>query len=209
MTTTQTTEAFVLERVAEISTALASVVAGEHHARLDPSKLRSDSPFHTLYEGINEMLESLERTRRRTEQYSSELEARLMEIDAQRAAIDELSTPIVEVWDRVVCLPVVGVVDSARSASMTEALLEAVVKKRARCAIIDVTAIDVIDTAVADAFLRMAKSVRLLGSTCYLSGVRPSVAQTLVHMDVDLGEVKAFRDLRSALFAFSRTGELD
>ena len=85
---------------------------------------------------------------------------------------------------------------------MTESLLGAIVARRARSAIIDITAIQVMDTGTADYFFRMAKSVRLLGAECLLTGVNPSIAQTIVHMGVDLGDIRTFRDLRSALASF-------
>ena len=128
-----------------------------------------------------------------------ELEAKLETIERQQAAIRELSTPIIEVWAGVLCLPVVGIVDSQRSAEMTETLLEMIVAKQARTAIVDITGIDVMDTKTADHFIKMAKAVRLLGADCILSGINPGIAQTLTHIGVDLTGVKTMRNLRDAL----------
>ncbi len=192
-------DATFLESVADVLTVLSSVVGGDFRSRLEPNKITPDSPVRALYEGINEMIGSLEATQRRSTAYAKELEEKLFVIDAQRAAITELSTPIIEVWDGIVCLPVVGVIDSVRSAEMTESLLGAIVTRKARCAVIDITAIHVMDTATADYFLRMARSVRLLGAECLLTGINPSIAQTIVHMGVDLGDIRTYRDLRSAL----------
>jgi rsbT co-antagonist protein RsbR len=128
-----------------------------------------------------------------------ELEAKLETIERQQAAIRELSTPIIEVWAGVLCLPVVGIVDSQRSAEMTETLLEMIVVKQARTAIVDITGIDVMDTKTADHFIKMAKAVRLLGADCILSGINPGIAQTLTHIGVDLTGVKTMRNLRDAL----------
>ena len=140
--------------------------------------------------------------REAAERFQNELTERLATIEQQRAAIRELSTPVIEVWDRVLCLPVVGVMDTSRGAEMTESLLRGVVEKRARCTIIDVTGIEVMDTATADHFLRMAKAVRLLGAECVITGISPGIAQTIVHMGVDLGEVRTHRSLRDALSRF-------
>jgi len=133
-----------------------------------------------------------------------ELEAKLETIERQQAAIRELSTPIIEVWAGVLCLPVVGIVDSQRSAEMTETLLEMIVAKQARTAIVDITGIDVMDTKTADHFIKMAKAVRLLGADCTLSGINPGIAQTLTHIGVDLTGVRTMRNLRDALQMFLR-----
>ncbi|MCA9590122.1 MAG: STAS domain-containing protein [Myxococcales bacterium] len=148
------------------------------------------------------MIASLGDEQQRATAYRAELEEKLATIELQRAAIRELSTPIIEVWEGVLCLPVVGVLDSSRSAEMTEALLTAIVEKKARCAIIDITGIQVMDTGTADHFLRMARAVRLLGSNCVLTGIHPNIAQTVVHMGVDLSDIVTHRTLRNALQAY-------
>ena len=107
-----------------------------------------------------------------------------------------------EVWEGILCLPVVGIMDSSRSADMTDALLKAVVSTRARCTIIDITGIEVMDTSTADHFIRMAKAVRLLGAECVLTGINPQIAQTIVHMGVDMEGVTTHRSLRDALTHF-------
>ena len=125
----------------------------------------------------------------------------------QQAAIRELSTPIIEVWAGVLCLPVVGIVDSQRSAEMTETLLETIVAKQARMAIVDITGIDVMDTKTADHFIKMARAVRLLGAECIVSGINPGIAQTLTHIGVDLTGVRTLRSLRDALQLYLRETE--
>lgn len=188
----------VVGRINEILALVSAVSVGNYSTRL-ASELPANHPVSTLYEGINQMIESLEEERRRTTAYQQELEDKLATIEDQRAAIRELSTPIIEVWQGVLCLPVVGVLDSTRSAEMTEALLKDIVAKKAECAIIDITGIQVMDTGTVDHFLRMARAVRLLGSTCLLTGINPAIAQTIVHMGVDLSGVVTYRTLRNAL----------
>jgi rsbT co-antagonist protein RsbR len=188
----------VLERIAEILLVVADVGAGDYATRLQ-SNLPEDHALTTLYAGINQMVSSLEREQQRSNAYQKELEEKLAMIEVQRAAIRELSTPIIEVWESVLCLPVVGVLDSTRSAEMTEALLSAIVEKRAECAIIDITGIQVMDTGTADHFLRMARAVRLLGANCLLTGINPAIAQTIIHMGVDLSGVVTHRTMRNAL----------
>jgi rsbT co-antagonist protein RsbR len=194
-------EVTLLERIADVLLIVAGVGAGDYRARLR-TNLPADHPVATLYEGINQMIGSLEKAQQRSEAYQKDLEEKLATIEMQRAAIRELSTPIIEVWQGVLCLPVVGVLDSARASEMTEDLLRAIVEKKARCAIIDITGIQVMDTGTADHFLRMARAVRLLGASCVLTGINPGIAQTIVHMGVDLGGVSTLRSLRHALQRF-------
>src|SRR5690606_17555595 len=139
-----------------------------------------------LLVGINDMISSLQEEHQRGLAYQQEVESKLEMVEEQRATIRELSTPILEVWDGVLCLPVVGVIDTIRSAEMTSELLEAIVAKQTRCAIIDITGIEVMDTSTAEHFIRMAKSARLLGAECVITGLNPTIAQTVVHMGIDL-----------------------
>jgi rsbT co-antagonist protein RsbR len=200
-------DSLMLERIADILLILAGVGSGDYESRLE-SDLPEDHPLTTLYDGINEMIGSLAAERQRSAEYQKDLEEKLATIEMQREAIRELSTPIIEVWEGVLCLPVVGVLDSTRSAEMTEALLTAIVEKKARCAIIDITGIQIMDTATADHFLRMARAVRLLGSICLLTGINPAIAQTITHMGMDLSGIVTHRTMQNALQRFV-DGELD
>jgi rsbT co-antagonist protein RsbR len=120
-------------------------------------------------------------------------------LERMRSAIEQLSTPILEVWDEVLAVPVIGVVDSTRAADMMERVLEAVERKQCRFLIIDITGVDVIDTGTADRFLKLVAAVELLGARCFLTGVRAAVAQTLVSLGMDLKGLTALRTLRHAL----------
>ena len=189
----------LLERVADALLVLANVGYGDLDGRVAVPDDSEASPLGALFAGINEMIESLRTEREKNRAYQMELEEKLLTIEQQRAAIRELSTPVIEVWDNVLCLPVVGVVDSVRSAQMTDVLLQAIDEKRTRYAIVDLTGIEVMDTKTVDHFIRMAKAVRLLGATCVLSGISPNIAHTMVQMGVELSEVTTFRSLREAL----------
>ncbi len=126
----------------------------------------------------------------------------------QRAAIHELSTPILEVWRGVVVLPVVGGMDADRCAQIMESLLTAVVAREARVVILDVTGVSVIDTDNAAFFLKIFRSVSLLGGTGILTGIRPQVAQTLVELGVELTGVVTCRNLHQGLIQCFRILEL-
>jgi rsbT co-antagonist protein RsbR len=123
-------------------------------------------------------------------------------------AVKELSTPILELWEDVLALPVIGVVDSQRTADMTERLLAAVDSKQCRYVIIDITGVEVVDTAPADHFVRLVRSVELLGARCMITGLRPAVAQTLVAIGVDLGQLPTLRNLKHGLRECFRLGSL-
>lgn len=188
----------ILESVADALLTLANVGFGDYSTRLDVAA-DDTSPLASLYRGINEMIESLSTEQAKSKAYQAELEDKLQTIEKQRAAIRELSTPIMEVWDGVLCLPVVGVMDTMRSVEMTNSLLQTVVEKKTRCIIIDITGIDVMDTRTVDHFMRMARAVRLLGAQCVLTGINPHIAQTVVHMGIDLSNIVTHRTLHEAL----------
>lgn len=129
-------------------------------------------------------------------------------VAAQREAISRLSTPIMQVWDGVLCLPVVGMVDMDRSAEMTDTLLQAVVEKQARCVIVDVTGIEAMDTSTADLFIKMAKAIRLLGAHPVLTGISPGIAQTMANIGVNMTAITTMRTLKDGLEAYL-SGALD
>lgn len=163
--------------------------------------LRGPTPLKVFFAWVNEMLVLLAAEHEQGVVFRRQLGEKLVTVERQRAAIRELSTPIIEVWQGVLCLPVVGVIDTMRSVDMTTALLRAVVEKDARYAIVDITGIEVMDTRTADHFVQMSKAVRLIGARYALAGVSPEIAQTVVRMGVDLHELTTYRNLREALQA--------
>lgn len=105
----------------------------------------------------------------------------------QAAALLELSTPLIPITDEVLVMPLIGVVDSRRAAQVLDTLLQGIADRQARAAILDITGVAVVDTKVADALIRTARAVELLGAEVVLTGIRPDVAQTLVALGADLG----------------------
>jgi rsbT co-antagonist protein RsbR len=120
-------------------------------------------------------------------------------LERMQTAVQELSTPILELWDDVLALPVIGIVDTRRSAEMTEQLLEEVVRKQARFVIIDITGVELVDTSTADRFIKLVTAVEYLGARCMLTGVRSAVAQTLASLGVDMGTLITLRTLKHGL----------
>lgn len=108
-------------------------------------------------------------------------------IRQQAAALLELSTPLIPITDEVLVMPLIGVVDSRRASQVLDTLLQGIVDRHARAAILDITGVAVVDTKVADALIRTAHAVRLLGAEVVLTGIRPDVAQTLVALGAELG----------------------
>jgi rsbT co-antagonist protein RsbR len=188
----------IADRIANVLLALSDVGQGNYDVKLD-LELPEEHPLGALTHGISRMTQALADEHRDAVRLQRELEEKLALIERQRIAMRELATPIIEVWQGVLCLPVVGVVDTVRSTEMTDSLLDAVVKKEAACTIIDITGIDVMDTRTADHFLRMSRAVHLLGARCLLSGVGPTIAQTMVHMGVEMHGIEFHRSLRDAL----------
>jgi rsbT co-antagonist protein RsbR len=199
-------EGEILDKIADVLLALSEVSVGIYK-RLS-TDLPLSHPVGALFQGVNEMIEALQREKQTNASYQRELEEKLQTIERQRSSIRELSTPIIEIWDRILCLPIVGVMDTTRSGEMTDALLKAVVDRAARCAIIDITGIDIMDTGTADHFVRMAKSVKLLGADCVLTGINPHIARTLVQMDVQLTGITSYRSLRTALQRYVSRAEV-
>jgi rsbT co-antagonist protein RsbR len=120
-------------------------------------------------------------------------------IRRQTQDLMELSTPVVSLWDGILALPLIGALDSGRTQVVMEALLEKLVETRSRIAIIDITGVPTVDTQVAQHLLRTVAAARLMGAECIISGIRPQIAQTIVHLGVDLGDVTTKASLQSAL----------
>lgn len=130
---------------------------------------------------------------------TSEIQDHLETIRRQQVAIRELSTPILQLWENVLALPVIGTVDTMRSAEIMELLLARITETQCLYVILDITGVEVVDTKTADHFIKVIKAAELLGTTCFLTGMRPAVAQTLVDIGVDLSEIRTLRNLKEGL----------
>ncbi|MFD7713479.1 STAS domain-containing protein [Streptomyces sp. NPDC059785] len=120
-------------------------------------------------------------------------------IDRQRLQLLEVATPVIKLWKGIVAVPLIGTLDSARSQVVMESLLDAVVTERARFAILDITGVPTVDSLVAQHLLKTVAAARLMGAECIVSGIRPAIAQTIVHLGIDLGEVATRATLADAL----------
>ena len=128
-------------------------------------------------------------------------------IAQQRATISELQTPVIQVWEGILALPIVGTVDTARAQDMTEALLERIVATGSEIVLLDITGVPVVDTAVARHLLETVAAARLLGADVLIVGLSSRTAMTLVQLGIDLSHVTTRATLAKGLeFAFRRLG---
>jgi rsbT co-antagonist protein RsbR len=138
------------------------------------------------------------------------LKSREEVIKRQQEDMLELSTPVVKLWDGILALPMIGTLDSARTQVVMETLLQRIVETGADVAIIDITGVPTVDTLVAQHLIKTVTAARLMGADCIISGVRPQIAATIVHLGVDLSSVVTKATLadafRSALRRTSRAG---
>lgn len=128
-------------------------------------------------------------------------------IDRQRMELLETATPVIKLWDGIVAVPLIGTLDSARSQVVMETLLESVVDQHARFAILDITGVQTVDSLVAQHLMKTVAAARLMGAECIVSGIRPAIAQTIVHLGLDLGTVVTRASLADALaYALDQQG---
>jgi rsbT co-antagonist protein RsbR len=141
--------------------------------------------------------------------YTAEMyqQSRAAIIVRQQQELLELSTPVVQLWDGVLAVPLIGTLDSARTQMVMENLLQSIAETRSAIAIIDITGVPLVDTLVAQHLLKTVAATRLMGAECIISGIRPQIAQTIVHLGVELGDVTTKATLADALaVALQRTG---
>jgi rsbT co-antagonist protein RsbR len=127
-------------------------------------------------------------------------------IARQREEIEELSTPVVKLWDGIVALPLIGTLDSARTQVVMQNLLESIVQEGADIAILDITGVPTVDTLVAQHLLKTISAARLMGADCIISGIRPQIAQTIVQLGVQLSVVSKATLADAFALALGRTG---
>ncbi|HEY6445404.1 MAG TPA: STAS domain-containing protein [Acidobacteriaceae bacterium] len=159
--------------------------------RRDPGK-NQDKLFETLW-AATELLDGLALVT--TEAYSA---TREQLVQRQQQELLELSTPVVKLWDGILALPIIGTLDSARTQVVMENLLQTVVSTNSKFAIIDITGVPTVDTMVAQHLLKTITAARLMGAECIISGVRPQIAQTIVHLGINLEDVMTRANLADA-----------
>ncbi len=135
----------------------------------------------------------------RNDQVAQAEEANGVLVERLRCAMEEMSNPILEVWDDVLAMPIIGVVDSRRTADMVLRLLTEVARTQASFVIVDLTGVEVVDTKTADHLMKLMRKVEVIGARCVLTGIQPAVAETLVDIGVDFGRLSTLRNLKHGL----------
>jgi rsbT co-antagonist protein RsbR len=201
-------EADILDKIWEIQDVLQAASAGDYTKRLETSIEASleENPLVAVSPAVNLLLDDLQskerkqqRTERKLREAVADLENKLDTISKQDAAIRELSTPVMEIWEDILLLPIVGVVDTRRSMDIMDNLLRSITNSQAKCVILDITGVEVVDTKTADYMLKVVRAANLLGAKCVMTGLSPAVAQTLVEIGADLTEVNTLRSIKEGL----------
>lgn len=188
------------ERIEQVVEVMAKAACKEYQHRVNVPPDAEDDPFLQIEVGMNVVLEDLEKAELARREYIKEIERKNVEIaDRAAMALRELSTPIISVWDGVLTLPIIGMVDTVRGAEMMEQLLARVASDQAEYVVIDITGVSVVDTRTADSFIRMSEAVRLVGAQCFLTGISPAIAQTIAQLGIDTSRIRTLRRLSDAL----------
>lgn len=175
----------------------------------EPLLARVRAELKKDHEAVIEVSSSLSALLDKLGLYTTEIyqAAREDVIRRQQEELLELSTPVVKMWDGIVALPLIGTLDSARTSVVMESLLQRIVETGSEIAIIDITGVPTVDTLVAQHLLKTVAAARLMGADCIISGIRPQIAQTMVHLAIDLSAVTTKASMAEALkTALTRTG---
>ncbi len=128
-------------------------------------------------------------------------------ISEQNEALMEMSTPVTALWEDILMLPVVGIIDSKRSQDIMNAMLSKISATQSKVIILDISGVAIVDTAVANHLIKITRATKLMGCECLISGISPTIAQTVVELGIDVGDVQTTATLRDALqIAFKNTG---
>jgi rsbT co-antagonist protein RsbR len=165
-----------------------------------------DTPLADLYVAVQTAADNLKLVSERLREKVEEVEQHAAKVVSQSAALMELSTPVIQVFDDVLVLPLIGAIDTARALQIMEQLLQGICERQATIAIIDVTGVPIVDTAVANHLMKTIEAARMLGAQCILTGVSPSNAQTLVKLGVTSAGMETQGTLQAALeYALQKT----
>ena len=196
---------------------------GEAHARIGlplPSYFAAVNMFQELF---NRILET-EKLKADQKVATAESFGKLLHLDtaivvetynriiedtltAHAKSLMEMSTPVTQIWNGILLLPIVGIIDSKRAGDIMNGTLEKIAESQARIFILDISGVGVVDTAVANHLIKITQATRLMGCDCTISGVSPSIAQTIVDLGIDVGKVKTTATMKDALAdGFSRLG---
>jgi anti-anti-sigma regulatory factor len=196
-------------RLAEQGISLQALLRAGRVLKTDPAGAESADMADRRWEYLSVVLQGyVDETRRAAQEATiAEIRATQRREDQLRAVIQELSTPIIPIYRGVLVLPLVGAIDSLRSQEITERLLEEIVRQQADIVIIDITGVSVVDTSVANHLIMTAQAVNLLGSRVIFTGISSTIAQTIIQLGVNLGDVVTLNNLQAGmLYALQQLG---
>jgi rsbT co-antagonist protein RsbR len=203
VTITSMSEEVLVEQIADILIAVHSISVGDRDFQFGDSL--QTGPLADIAADIRELATNLAHEETRLSNYERDLRNKLDTVQRQRETISELSTPILEIWRGVLALPILGVVDTARSAEISDRLLTEISRGKSRFVIIDLTGVETMDTRTCYHFIQLARSARLLGADSALTGISPTMAHTIVQLGVDLASLTTYRTMKDALAHYLRT----
>jgi len=191
------------QRIEHIEDVLSSVAAGDLDVRVETN---IEDDLTGVEAAINILIDDLTYELKQSKKMREELEDKLSKIEEQQKTILrqqddllELSSPVTKVWDNILILPVIGTLDSQRAQIMMENLLHKIVETGCTISILDITGVPTVDTQVANHLLKTVTSARLLGADCIISGISPAIAQTIVHLGIDLSVIRTKATLQDAM----------
>nr|WP_255216015.1 STAS domain-containing protein [Pseudenhygromyxa sp. WMMC2535] len=191
-------------RLLKLEEHLAAAAAGD----VRPIEITRDDPLAAIEVGVNVVLHDLVEEIARAQTARDELQVKLEELTAQaelirrqRETILQLSTPLLQLWDEILALPIIGSLDDTRAESLSKRMLDEVHASKVRFVILDLTGIEIVDTHTAGRLMQVIQAARLLGVECLLSGIQPEVALTLAHLQEGLAGVQTHRNLKQSLAA--------
>ena len=203
----------IKNRIDRIEDILASVAAGDLEARI---QTETEDDFSGIEAAIDLLINDLTEELRQREKIQKELESKLSKIQEQQKTILqqqedllELSSPVSKVWDNILILPVIGTLDSQRTQVMMENLLQKIVDTGCTISILDITGVPTVDTQVANHLLKTVTAARLLGAECIISGISPAIAQTIVHLGIDLSTIRTKATLQDAMIFAMKQNKRD
>lgn len=198
-------------RIEHIEDVLSSVAAGELDLRIE-SEIEDD--LTGVEQAINLLIDDLTHELKKSLKMRQEMEEKLQKIQEQQKIIlqqqedlMELSSPVSKVWENILILPVIGTLDSQRTQIMMENLLQKIVSTGCTTAILDITGVPTVDTQVANHLLKTVTAARLLGAECIVSGISPAIAQTIVHLGINLSNILTKATLQDAMIYAMRKNE--
>jgi anti-anti-sigma regulatory factor len=188
---------FVKERLKSLLNVVQSVSSGDLSMKIEPPEEKDE--FTALSIELERMISGLIETNKVSEERMARLQAVVEEKERLLETVRELSSPVIQVWENVLVMPLIGAIDSARATRIMEDLLTGITKYQAEIVIIDITGVPVVDTRVANHLIQTIKAASLLGAKCVVVGISSEVAQSLISLGVDLSGVITRSNLQAGV----------